>query len=228
MMIFNIEDFFSKRFEKESTVILLEKPTFFSSTLMEDYVCQLMNYSLEDYVLYLADHPNVIEITSRDITQLSNIEDCTTNMCKIMLEYDNQGLSLTAIATRLHGDDNFKDNAIALTKYGENQVKTACQMGLTVFKKDLWYLTSIGYVINNLPEKVQKKYYAINLLRDTFYSKIILSLYERDTNLRDFMSILSESTQKRRASSCQKVLDFFFKQCSEENIIIHNLKFLKH
>lgn len=192
---------------------------------MEEYVYQLMSYSLEEYLSYLVDHPNQAEITSRDITQLSNIDDCTTNMCRIMLEYNNQGLSLTKIATNLHSDDNYKDNTVALTKYGENQVKTACQMGLTVFNNDLWFLTGVGYVINNLPEKVRTKYFAINLLRDPFYSKIILSLYEKDTNLRDFMSILSESTQKRRSSSCQKVLAFYMKQCQIENISINNLTF---
>ena len=225
MVTFNIEDFFSKRFEKESTNILLEKPTYFSATMMEDYVYQLMSYSLEDYISYLSEHPNKTEIISRDITQLSNFDDCTTNMCGIMLENDNQGLSLTDIATKLHGDDNFKDNAVALTKYGEDQVNTACQMGLTVFKNDLWYLTGIGYVMNNLPEKVQSRYYAINLLRDSFYSKIILSLHKKDTNLRDYMSILSESTQKRRSSSCQKVLAFYLTQCQVENISLNNLSF---
>lgn len=225
MVTFNIKDFFSKRFEKESTNILLENPTYFSATKMEDYVYQLMSYSLEDYISYLAEHPNKTEITSRDITQLSNIDDCTTNLCRIMLENDNRGLSLTDIATKLHGDDNFKDNAVALAKYGENQVKTACQMGLTVFKNDLWYLTGIGYVMNNLSEKVQAKYYAINLLRDSFYSKIILSLHQKDTNLRDYMSILSESTQKRRSSSCQKVLSFYLTQCQVENISLNNLSF---
>ena len=225
MVTFNIEDFFSKRFEKESTNILLEKPTYFSATMMEDYVYQLMSYSLEDYISYLSEHPNKTEIISRDITQLSNFDDCTTNMCGIMLENDNQGLSLTDIATKLHGDDNFKDNAVALTKYGEDQVNTACQMGLTVFKNDLWYLTGIGYVMNNLPEKVQSRYYAINLIGDSFYSEIILSLHKKDTNLRDYMSILSESTQKRRSSSCQKVLAFYLTQCQVENISLNNLSF---
>lgn len=225
MILFSIKDFFSKVFENESTHILLQNPTYFSVSLMEDYVIQLVNYNLRDYLSYLAFYPNSKEITSRDITQLSNIDDCTKNMCRIMLENDNQGLSLTDIATKLHGNDSFKDNAVALTKYGENQVKTACQMGLTVFKNDLWYLTGIGYVINNLPEKVQIKYYAINLLRDSFYSKTILSLYDKDTNLRDFMSILSESTQKRRSSSCQKVLDFFIKQSEIEGIKLHKLYF---
>ena len=142
-----------------------------------------------------------------------------------MAENENEGLTLTEIATKLHNDDTYKDNNVALTKYGENQVKTACQMGLTIFRDDLWYLTGVGFVICNLPEKVQTKYFAINLLRDPFYGKIIPSLIEKDTNLRDFMDSLSESTQKRRSSSCQKVLAFFIKQCQVENIKLNNLIF---
>lgn len=225
MVTFSIEDFFSKKFENESTNTLLENPTYFSEAMMEYYVCQLINFNMEEYISYLIDHPNQSEITTRDITQLSSIDDCTSNMCKIMRKNRNKGLTLTEIATELHANDNYKDNAGALTKYGENQVKTACQMGLTIYKEDLWYLTGVGFVINNLPEDVREKYFAINLLRDPFYSKIILSLFEKETNLRAFMGILSESTQKRRSSSCQKVLAFFIKQCQTENITINNITF---
>lgn len=221
MVTFSIEDFFSKKFENESTNILLENPTYFSEAMMEYYVCQLIYFSIEEYISHLIDHPNQSEITTRDITQLSSIDDCTSNMCKIMRKNRNKGLTLIEIATELHANDNYKDNAVALTKYGENQVKTACQMGLTIYKEDLWYLTGVGFVINNLPENVREKYFAINLLRDPFYSKIILSLFEKETNLRDFMGVLSESTQKRRSSSCQKVLAFFIKQCQAENITIN-------
>lgn len=225
MVTFSIEDFFSMTFELESTNILLDKTAFFSASMMEDYVYQLMSYSLNDYLEYLKIHPNQKEITSRNITQLSNIDDCTVNMCRIMAENENKGLTLTDIATKLHSDDTYKDNAVALTKYGENQVKTACQMGLAIFRDDLWYLSGVGKIICNLPENVQTKYFAINLLRDPFYSKIVLSLIEKDTNLRDFMEILSESTQKRKSSSCEKVLAFFIKQCQVENIKLNNLIF---
>lgn len=225
MVTFSIEDFFSKKFEKESTNILLEKPIYFSIAMMEDYMYQLMNYSLEEFLLYMINHPNHTEITPRDITQFSSIDDSTTNMCRIMLENKNKGLTLTEIASNLHNNDKYKDNVVALTKYGENQVKTARQMGLTILINELWYLTGVGYIINNLPEFVRTKYFAINLLRDPFYSKVILSLYEKDTNLRDFMGILSESTQKRRSSNCQKVLAFYIKQCQVENITINNLTF---
>lgn len=224
MKTFTIDDFFSKMFETESTNILLDK-TYFSSSLMEEYVYQLMNFPLEDYISYLQKHPIKEEITPRDITQLSSIKDCTANMCRIMLQNENRGLTLTEIAIYLREDSSYKDNHVALTKYGENQVKTASQMGLVVNRQDHWYLSAVGYIILNLPDDVQTKFYSINLLRDPFYSRVIRSMIEKDTNLKDFMMILSESTQKRRSSSCQKVLDFFIKQSKLEGLKLHILEF---
>ena len=223
MKTFTIEDFFSKQFETESTNILIDNPSYFSSLMMKEYVNQLMRYDLQAFINYLSEHPIVDEITSRDITQLSSIDDCTINMCKMMYQYGNKGFTLTEIASNLHETDSYKDNQIALTKYGENQVKTASQMGLAVFKNELWFLSGIGFVFRELKEDIQKKYLAINLLRDPFYSKVILSLCKSDTNLRNYMSILSETTQTRRASSCMKVLSFFLNQCELEGIQLYNL-----
>ena len=223
MITYSINDFFSAKFEKESTTLLLDSPSFFSKKTMVDYVSQLMEYGLQEYLDYLESNPILADITTRDITQLSSIKDCTTKMCDIMIANNNRGLTLQEIALYLHADNNYKDNFVALTKYGENQVKTAKQLGLAFYKNDLWYLSSIGYIFPILSEQQQKKYLAINLLRDPFYSRVIISLRKKDTCLKDFMGILSESTQKRRISSCSKVLSFFFEQCAEENVKLHKL-----
>lgn len=197
MVTFTIEDFFSRRFEIESTNILIDNPSYFFSSMMEEYVIQLMKYDLKTYINYLSERQITAEIIPGAITQLSSIDDCTINMCKIMIQCSNKGLTLIEIASKLHCKDSYKNTIFALTKYGEDQVKTACQMGLTILKNDLWFLSGIGYVFGTLTGKTQNKYLSINLLRDPFYSGVILSLCKSDTNIRDFMSILSESTQKR-------------------------------
>ena len=221
MTTFHIQDFYSKWFESESTLLLLENPEFFSQKAMENYLYQVINYPLKEYIYYIIENPITNEITSKDITQLSSIEDCTTNMCKMMLLNGNCGLTLPQIASGLHADKNYKDNLVALTKYGENQVKTACQLGLTIFHNNLWYLTSIGVVFPLVPNDVKRKFFSISLLRDPFYSKVISSMCQQETNLIDFMTILSESTQKRRSSSCMKLIDIFTHQCRVESINIH-------
>lgn len=223
MATISIQDFFSRKFEIESTKILLETPWLFSVEAMENYIYELMQYSLYEYIEYLHSNPNKSEITSKDITQLSNIEDCTINMCRLILSHDNCGLSFPDIASGLHSDGSYKDNLVALMKYGENQVKTASQLGLCVLWNELWYLSSVGYIFLNLPDNIQNKYLSINLLRDPFYSKVIESLCQKDTCLKDYMQILSESTKRRRSSSCNRVLAFFYRQCKEEDVKIYNI-----
>jgi hypothetical protein len=139
--------------------------------------------------------------------------------------YDNQnkGLILTDIAKYLHGDNDYKDNDVALTKYGENQVKTACQLGLTIYVNNRWYLTCIGYIFPSLSEEQRNKLLCLSLLRDPFYSKIIVDLCQHDVLLPRYMTILSETTIKRRTSSCIRLLNFFTNQCELENIRIHDI-----
>lgn len=223
MTTFTIQDFFSRKFENESTIILLSHKSYFSENAVIDYIEQISQYGLPEYLQYLSDNPNHDEISSKDITQLSSIEDCTINMCNVVREIGNPGMSLTEIAVALHADNNYKDNNVALSKYGENQIKTASQLGLATFYDGLWYLTAIGYIFGSLDEMIQRKYLAITILRDPFYSKVILSLLEQDTNIKDYMKVLSESTQYRRTSSCLKVLSFFVEECTIDGISLHKI-----
>ena len=219
-MKYTVEDFYSKKFENESNDILLKERWLFSEKAMEDYVIQITNISLSDYISYCESHLSFPNYTSKDITQLSSLYDCTLGMCKALKEVD-RGLSLTEIAEKLHDGQYYKYNSGALTKYGENQVKTASQLGLAICIKDLWYLSSIGQIFQNLADEIQNKYFSICLLRDPFYSRVLCSMCKHETKLPDYMTILSEATQKRRISSCKKLINFFVQQCYAESISIY-------
>ena len=219
-MKYTVEDFFSKKFEDESNEILLNERWLFSEKAMEDYVIKITNISISDYISYCESLPSIPNYTSKDITQLSSLYDCTLGMCKALKEVDH-GLSYTEIATILHDGQYYKYNSGALTKYGENQVKTASQLGLTLCIKDLWYLSSIGHIFPNLAGDIQNKYFSICLLRDPFYSRVLCSMRKQETNLPNYMTILSESTQKRRLSSCKQLINFFIQQCNTESISIY-------
>ena len=219
-MKYTVEDFYSKKFEDESNEILLNERWLFSEKAMEDYVIQITNISLSDYISYCESLPSIPKYTSKDITQLSSLYDCTLGMCKALKEVDH-GLSYTEIATILHDGQFYKYNSGALTKYGENQVKTASQLGLTICIKDLWYLSSIGQIFPNLAGDIQNKYFSICLLRDPFYSRVLCSMCKQETNLPNYMTILSETTQKRRLSSCKQLINFFIQQCNTESINIY-------
>lgn len=219
-MKITIDSFFSRCFEEESDKILLDFPQFFSKKVMKEYVELIAGIGLEDYITYAENHSNANSITTKDITQLSSITDCTFDMCSIWGE-KNEGKTLIQIAEALHGDRHYKDNTVALTKYGENQVKTACQLGLTIFRNNLWHLSSVGTVFLSLADDVKYKFFSICMLRDPFYSRVFCNMYRRETNLLDYMSILSKSTQRRRASSCMKLINIFVQQCKAESINIY-------
>lgn len=221
-MKYTAEDFYSKKFEDESNEILLNERWLFSEKAMEDYVIQITNISLSDYISYCESLPSIPKYTSKDITQLSSLYDCTLGMCKALKEVDH-GLSFTEIATKLHDGQYYKYNSGALTKYGENQVKTASQLGLTICIKDLWYLSSIGHIFPNLAGDIQNKYFSICLLRDPFYRVLLISLCKQDVKLESYMEILSETTRKRRRSSCLKLINIFLTQCEKEDIKIYTL-----
>ena len=219
-MKYTIESFFLRKFEEESDKILLEMPSFFSNEAVMDYVDQIASIRIEDFITYAEYHPNTNNISTKDNTQLSSFDDCTIGMCKIWKE-DHEGRNLMQIAEALHGDRNYKNNPIALTKYGENQVKTACQLGLAFFRDNLWYLSSIGTIFLSLPDAVKYKFLSLSLLRDPFYSRVLCDMHRQEINLLDYMSILSKSTQKRRVPSCMRLINIFIQQCDIETVKIN-------
>lgn len=222
MKKFKVTDFFSKQFEDESNIVLMSSPALFSSELMLDYVRQILEHDMSEFISH-AKKINLSEITSKDITQLSSIDDCTINMCRMLKDNENSGLTFQEIATYLHGSELYKFNETALNKYGENQVKTACQLGLTILQGNKWYLTAIGYIFPLLSKEEQNKLLSVVLLRDPFYNRVLCSLVKEDTSIRGFMSLLSETTIKRRIPSCTKLIDFFVHQCDSEGVLTYKL-----
>ena len=87
-MKYTVEDFYSKKFEDESNEILLNERWLFSEKAMADYVIQITNISISDYISYCESLPSIPNYTSKDITQLSSLYDCTLGMCKALKEVD--------------------------------------------------------------------------------------------------------------------------------------------
>ena len=66
MTTFTIQDFFSRKFENESTNILLSHKSYFSENAVIDYIEQISQYGLPEYLQYLSDNPNHDEISSKE------------------------------------------------------------------------------------------------------------------------------------------------------------------
>jgi hypothetical protein len=66
MITYSLQQFFSKKFEVDSTNLLYDNPSYFSRNAMIDYLCQLSQRGLAEYVYYMLDNPISEEITSKE------------------------------------------------------------------------------------------------------------------------------------------------------------------
>ena len=114
-------------------------------------------------------------------------------------------------------------NEVAFRKYGENQVKTSTQLGLTFKYYDHWYLTCVGYVYNDLDQLQQDSLLARTILRIPLYQILLLRLLKGDVFLAEYMKNLAPSTQGRRAGSILRLLNLCLAECRHEGILYHNI-----
>ena len=73
MTTFSVSDFFSKKFENDSTSMLLSDKLYFSESAVIDYVVQIQKIAIKEYIQYLAEHPILDAILSNDLWYLSAV-----------------------------------------------------------------------------------------------------------------------------------------------------------
>lgn len=105
------------------------------------------------------------------------------------------------------------------TKYGENQSKTAAQMGLCSIVCSRIYSSNLGVAFGNLDKERQ-----INLIpKLVLFIPYILNLYASNAKYFDVLnsvSFLSESTQKRRLTNVWTLINIVNKELPYELQII--------
>lgn len=186
-----------------------------------NYVCEILSVPYGEYLQYIKKHQPASNITSKNITQSSTFESCERNMVKALMEEYDKGLTFIEIGK--HFPEYIrKHNDIAYRKYGENQVKTAEQLGLTYEYFNHWYLNCVGYIYNELPEEDKFAYLARAILRDPLYHRIMADLLERDIDILDYMyCIESAETKARRYDSVMRLVKICINECCKSNIPLH-------
>ena len=215
--------FFNKIYEDEvNTLILNDKDYIVPQNKVVAYIREAISIPYQEYLNYIAALKPA-QFGSNDITQCSNFESCEIDMCKGMLWANNPGMKFIEIGNLFPNNVKVK-NKIALTKYGENQVKTSTQLGLTYKRHSYWYLSCLGYVYPDLDEDERKALLARTILRAPFYQCMMVDLMLHDTCPADYMNQLSISTQKRRESGVAKILHICLDACKKECVPIHQLR----
>lgn len=216
-----IARFMTRSFEKSVDYYMLsDKNYVVPKQKVKDYIFKVLDIPYCEFIEYVKETKGVIE--NDQLTQSSNFSACSSEMCYAIEWRGNPGMRFVDIG-QLFPQYIKQQNETAFRKYGENQVKTSAQLGLTFEYYDCWYLTCVGYVYNELNQQQQNALLARTILRIPLYQDLVIRLLKGDVSLTDYMRQIAPSTQGRRAGSIMRLLNFCLSECKHEGIKYHDL-----
>ena len=212
--------FMTRSFEKSVDYYMLsDKNYVVPKQKVKDYINKVLAIPYYEFIEYIKENKGVIE--DDQLTQSSNFAACSSEMCHVIESQGNLGMRFVDIGQQFTQYIKQK-NETAYRKYGENQVKTAAQLGLAFEYYDYWYLTCVGYVYNELDLQQQEALLARTVLRIPLYQDLLLRLFKGDVFLTDYMQQLAPSTKGRRAGSIMRLLDLCLNECRREGLRYHD------
>lgn len=218
-----IKFFFSQENEKMINEKILDDVDYIvPKDRILEYINKVIDIPYADFIAYLKDNPNTQEIDSSHITQCSSFTACEASLCEVLLSENNPGFEYAEIGILL-SDFVSSNTSGALRKYGENQIKTASQLGLAFEYYNHWYLSCLGYVYLDLDNEKRLSILARTLLRDPLYAKLIVDITQQDIYLKDYMDFLSVATINRRLPSVFKLLSICLSECNKHDIQYCNI-----
>lgn len=221
-----VEIFFSHAFEEMWNEKILDDKLFVVPTnRILDYLLNVISIPYSEYLYFLIDY-NLPTLSQSDITQFSSFNACEIEMCENLVSENNPGFDFVDIGM-LFPQYCKTDKVGALKKYGENQIKTSRQLGLTYEYCGLWYLDCIGYGYPELNKEQRRALLARTILRDPLYGRIIRDLLNADTNLSKYLVGLKDSTILRRGPGIIKILDIALKEAERNGISLGKCEFIR-
>ena len=223
-----IETFFYRTLEKEVNEAMLDDIFYvIPKNRLATYIHKLIEIPYEEFLYFIISW-NYQPITTEDMTQSSSFSAAEIEMCNTLIATDNPGYDFEGIG-RLFPQYCKSQTDYALRKYGENQIKTSRQLGLTFSSYSFWYLSCFGYVYVDLTENERKAFLARSILRDNFYGTIIKDLITGSITINNYLKPLSEATIQRRSSGIMRILRIAFNAAKAEGIKLHDvIRILPH
>lgn len=171
--------------------------------LCEDIFSCLLNVECEEIIRVIQKIGFVFEILYGDVPQFSNLEDCVYKVPLLVKDSGIDELSYAQLGFMLRTKPR-KEGAD--TKYGENQSKTAAQMGLCYINKAKIHPSYLGVAYCNLDKELQMKL----LPKLILFIPYIFNQFATDAKYEDIIasvSFLSQSTQKRRLTNIWSLIN---------------------
>lgn len=171
--------------------------------LCENIFSCLLNVESEEIIRIFQKIGLVFEISHGDVPQFSNLEDCVFRVPLMVKDCGIDELSYTQLGFMLRTKPR-KEGADM--KYGENQSKTAAQMGLCSINHSRILPSYLGVAYCNLDKELQMRL----LPKLILFIPYIFNQYATNAKYEDIIasvSFLSQSTQKRRLTNIWSLIN---------------------
>ena len=176
-----------------------------SSTAASYVLSLLEKYTLKDILNIISLDFIPYNIAPRDIPQFSDLNDCIHKVPFVLMNSGLDSVSYEQMGYYLRTE---KRSILADKKYGENHAKTSIQLGLceldnTRHKVQLSPLCKAFYGLSQERKKalIPKHCFYIPLLQNYFLTN------RSEALLDSWLSILSDSTKKRRRPNVNTLVD---------------------
>ena len=219
-----LEVFFDRIYENDIHEKMLDDIDFIIPVdRVASFIRKVISIPYREFVLYV-DKAKCEDVKTCDITQCSSFEACSEDICYALFDDENRGKTFVEIGQSPVFECYIRvPGPVAWTKYGENQVKTAAQLGLAFDYYERWYLSCFGYVFLDLSLEERSAFLARTILRNPLYADIISKIRYSNVDLSEYMSDLYPSTQGRRSVSVLRLVSMCLTALAMNGLAYHDI-----
>lgn len=199
-MSMDINEFYLKVQEDSINKHYIESGASRDTSGVKDYVEELVSLPFDAFLCHIKETTELPFVLSSDVPQFSSIDAATHKICSLLAQQPPIGFSFEEIGKILQ--PGHTDVVYANKKYGENHVKTAESLGLTLSYNRKYFLSAIGYIFPSLSKYQQDQLISRTVLRNSLVYNVLHKVLNGQTvSIIDEISFLSESTAKRRKNN---------------------------
>lgn len=202
-----LDVFYRRTYEFDINNKMLHYDYTFPTGEVMDYVQQILCLPIDRLVQHDIESETADAITPKDVFQFSSLENATDNICRILNDIGNPGVTYLQ-AGKLLLNDGKSRNDIAYKKYGENHLKTAEALGLLYELAHTYFVSCIGTIYLILNDEDRKRLNIRLLLRNKFIARLVKATSTATVNARQFLYMLSDTTYTRRKSNVKYILQY--------------------
>ena len=199
-----IENFFVYREDKKLQSMMVAGYSCDIKEATANYIDTILNMPLDRIVHHIKNLKRE-PITAADVFQFSDFDDATTNLCSIIKCDSNKGLNYLETGKLLLGNKIQRKDG-AYRKYGENHIKMATSIGLAFKFNDIYYLSPLGCVFDELDTETRDKLLLRLLLRNKLVSQLLSEALRKSFDMEAYLYDLSKSTYIRRRTNIKYVI----------------------